>query len=458
MQKKNRSIKIIVRIISAIFILFAVMAVLLYCLYRFAYGRYSLPEWIRPSHEAMNNVVDYHSDIDFDEPANSELPRIDISMASDYKLSKDNYTKCSIQISNAEEYDLDESAAKIKIRGNTTQFADKKPYKIKFEEKTSLFGGGKEKSWVLLANVSDITGLHNYISMEIYRFIASEGTFVPMVQFVNLYINGDYQGVYNLCDQVETGKTRVPISGKIKATPEETDYLLENDMYAYYEGNAGEEGIGWFWLDKSITPFEVKSPDTEDSGYSKEYTDYIQNRLSEIYDVILTKDWDAIQNVIDVDSVINGFLVSMITNNVDISYKSVYYYLPAGGKLTYGPVWDMDMTFGEEKKTDYHLNIFEAAEMNAVFEQLMQVPEFRAAFSDRYRQIYPQLETFIMDKIDEAVSYAGSDLENEFIIRADWGRYGTAEYTAAQTYDESIAFMKKWTHERVDFLYSKYCN
>ena len=158
------------------------------------YGTFSIPSWARPTHDALEVVKDYHSNLDFDEISDSKLPRIDIIMDEDYMLSRDEYTQCEIQITNADKFDLPLSEAKLRIRGNSTSFADKKPYKIKFKEKTSLFGGGKEKSWVLLANVNDITGIHNYVSMKLYRYLSREDTFVPMVEFVNLYINGAYQG------------------------------------------------------------------------------------------------------------------------------------------------------------------------------------------------------------------------------------------------------------------------
>lgn len=452
---KKKSIKKIVISLAVLVAILIVIVTAFVWFYNHVYGTFSIPRWMRPTHEALKRVEDYHPYHNYNEPEDSFIPRIDIFMEEDYGLSGTKYTDCTVQISNADEYNLEASDAKIRIRGKTTQHSGKKPYKIKFLEETSLFGGGKEKSWVLLANATDITGIHNYVSLEVARKIMAEGTFVPMVHFVNLYINGKYQGVYNLCDQVEAGDMRVPISDKIEDTPSETDYLVVNDLYAYYEGYEGE-GLSWFWLDKTIAPIEVKSPDTDDYMYCEEYTDYIKKRLDDIYDVILTRDWNAIQDVIDTDSVINGFLGSIICNNEDISWKSVYFYLPAGGRLTYGPVWDMDLTFGAGSLNGYHSILGEKARYNVFFGQLLKVPEFEKALKDRYKEIYPSMEQFIEDKIDEAVSFVGNDLENEFNIRADWGRYGTAEYKAAQTYKESIDYMKLWTHERLEYLYSYY--
>ena len=446
-KKKIIKISIIVALVLLIF------AAAFFIVVKYLYGSFSIPSWFRSPHKALREVENYHSNLDFEDTDDSNIPRLDIIMDEDYKLGKNDYTDCYIQINNAEQYDLELTEAKIRIRGNSTSSADKKPYKIKFTDKISVFGGGKEKSWVLLANTNDITGIHNYVSMELYRHLAPEGTFIPRITFVNLYINGCYQGVYNFCDQVETGKTRVPISVKIKSKPEETDYLIVNDQYASCEG---EEGLEWFWLDKSITPIEIKSPDTSDEKYNKEYTEYLKNRLEEIYDVILSKDWEAIQNCVDIDSIINGFLVSIIADNPDIAYKSIYYYLPAGGKLTFGPVWDMDLTYGAGTSSFWVNILGEKSELNAIWRQLMKVPEFREVFTDRFMTVYIGLESFIIDKIHEAVNIAGNDLENEFHIRQNWGRQGSSDYIKAQTYEEAIDYMINWTHERLEYLYSYY--
>ena len=422
------------------------------------YGTFTIPAWMRIPHKPLQEVENYHSDLDFNDIDNSSLPRVDVLLDPDYKLGKKEYTECCIKITNAGEYNLASCEAKIKIRGNSTSVSDKKPYKIKFLKKKAVLGGSKEKNWVLLANANDNTGLHNYVSLELYRYLSAPGTFIPMVQFVNLYINGKYQGVYNLCDQIEPGKNRVPISSDIKARPEDTDYLIVNDDYASSIGQSGEKDVNWFWLDKSFTPIEIKSPDTSNENYSTEYTDYIKNRIENIYNVILSRDWEKIQKSIDIDSMINGFIVSIITDNVDIAYKSIYYYLPAGGKLTYGPVWDMDLTFGAGKTSFFVKILGEKSELNAIWKQLMEIDEFKKAFCERFKTVYPNLESFISEKINEAINIAGKELENEFMIRSRWVRYGDDGYTDAQSYEEAVSYMINWTHKRLNYLYSIYCN
>ena len=150
-------------------------------------------------------------------------------------------------------------------------------------------------------------------------------------------------------------------------------------------------------------------------------------------------------------------MVSIIANNEDIAYKSIYFYLPAGGKLTYGPVWDMDLTFGAGS-SDFLADLFgPKVNHNVIWKQLIKVEEFKNYFIERFKTVYPKLEDYINSVIDEAVSIAEKELENEFIIRSTWGRNGLDEYKSAKTYDEAIKLMKKWTHDRLEQLYSSYC-
>lgn len=117
----------------------------------------------------------------------------------------------------------------------------------------------------------------------------------------------------------------------------------------------------------------------------------------------------------------------------------------------------MDLTFGAGTSTGYKSAIGERSRHNAIFAKLFQVPEFKTAFVERFRELYPGIESFIGDTMDEAVELAGNDLENEFAIRAGWGRYGTDAYKTAGSYAEAIDFMKEWTPERLVYLYDMYC-
>ena len=135
--------------------------------------------------------------------------------------SKDVYVKGKISVKNVDkEYILDDLAMEIRGRGNYTwgstfnsdPMYNKRPYKIKLSEQQKLagVGEGKSKQWALLADHCDQSLLRNNI---VYSFAKSLSGIVwqPAVQSVEVYLNGDYIGVYLLCEQVQVNKNKIPI-------------------------------------------------------------------------------------------------------------------------------------------------------------------------------------------------------------------------------------------------------
>ncbi|MBQ4625622.1 MAG: CotH kinase family protein, partial [Clostridia bacterium] len=97
----------------------------------------------------------------------------------------------------------------IKGRGNSTWNNPKKPYNIKLDEKANLFGMGKSKKWSLLANYGDESLIRN---SAVFSAAQKTGVpYTPMGVSCDVYINGNYEGVYLLTTRVEVDKTRVNI-------------------------------------------------------------------------------------------------------------------------------------------------------------------------------------------------------------------------------------------------------
>lgn len=104
---------------------------------------------------------------------------------------------------------LYEGNLEIKLRGNSTKYRPKRPYKIKLEDKADLFGMGANKHWVLLANDIDHTLIRNKV---VYDFAAAIGMdYAPESVLAAVVLDGSYQGVYQLCEHVRVGKERVNI-------------------------------------------------------------------------------------------------------------------------------------------------------------------------------------------------------------------------------------------------------
>lgn len=275
------------------------------------------------------------------------LPVIEINTQNGAPvLDKETYVPCAVWVSNTEEeFTLNGAEAKIKGRGNTTWQLDKKPYKIKFSQKTDLFGFGKAKSWVLLADWFDGSMLRNRLAMSCGSLLGLEET--SCTQPVELYLNGRYDGVYLLCEQTETGSTRVDISEEIGRGDGQA-FLLELDNRAPYEG---KEGLDYFVLKDDLGTdkyYAVKSPETDEAGYDESVTANISRILGEIWNTVCTGSWAEIENAIDTRSFAATCIVHQLFKTYDAVAFSWYVFRDAapGSKLKSGPIWDFDMSVG----------------------------------------------------------------------------------------------------------------
>ena len=147
-------------------------------------------------------------------PSNFRIPTVHITTEGGKPIdSKDNYVKATFRFEDPSRFYTDEESleltGRIKGRGNTTWGMPKKPYRIKLDEKAHVFSRWGNKDWILLANYSDKTLLRNIMAMEISRICGMSWT--PMMLSVEVYLNGQYQGVYAFSDHKEVAGHRVNI-------------------------------------------------------------------------------------------------------------------------------------------------------------------------------------------------------------------------------------------------------
>lgn len=146
-------------------------------------------------------------------------------------VSKEDYLNASFHFVGATQHSDDTVfKTEVKGRGNSTWGMEKKPYRLKLNKKAPLLGLPEVKSFALLANYSDKTLLRNAISLCMARQLGLEYT--PSDHFVELYLNGEYQGVYQLTDKVYALK-KIIEDDEIVGTAGQPDpadgFLLELD-------------------------------------------------------------------------------------------------------------------------------------------------------------------------------------------------------------------------------------
>ena len=230
-------------------------------------------------------------------------------------------------------------------RGNASRDFPKKPWRIKFDKKQNVLDApAKAKKWTLINNYGDKTLMRNLLAFELSHRMGM--SYTPFGTAVDVLMNGEYKGCYQLCDQIDINKNRVPIT---EMTPEDNDgdaltggYLIEVDAYANKE-------TSWFNSNKG-NPVTIKSPD--DNEITSQQSQYIKNYFN-----TMEQQWST---YLDLNSFLRHFLVGELSGNTD-TYWSVYMYKDRNdSKLYTGPVWDFDLAFNNDKriypvnqKTDY---------------------------------------------------------------------------------------------------------
>lgn len=224
----------------------------------------------------------------------------------------------------------------IRERGNYSRNFDKKPYRIKFDEKQHVLDApAKAKKWTLINNYGDKTLMRNLLAFELSRRLGMPYT--PYGTAVDVLLNGEYKGCYQLCDQIQVHKNRVNITEMTIHDNEGSaltgGYFIEIDAYADQEKS-------WF---KSVkgNPVTIKSPD-EDSITTNQ-RNYIRSHFNKMED-------DPHQ-FIDKNTFLRHFLVGELSGNTD-TYWSVYMYKQRDDDTMFtGPVWDFDLAFDNDNRT-----------------------------------------------------------------------------------------------------------
>ena len=317
-----------------------------------------------------------------------EIPAVVINTNDGSGINdKETYVKSSVSVLNAEdEYCFESVSAGVKGRGNSTWTMPKKPYRIKFDKKQSMFGTEyKAKSWTLLANYADKSLLRNYVTYDFAENIG-EFPFVSVHQPVDLYLNGSYEGVYLLCDQIQAGEGRVEIDEEI-AEDGNNGFLIERDMRAPEEGFLDQDYFKFGGED-----YAIKSPDTEsDEFIAKKDVEiaYIKDYLQHSWDAISSGTWDEVKSWIDVESFLNCYIIDEVLETIDAGQSSSYFYKAKNGLLKKGPLWDYDLSSGNfnygpaNQTTCAPNNGIWAGTANAWYKHLLTRAEFQAALASR---------------------------------------------------------------------------
>jgi len=384
--------------------------------------------------------------------------------------------------------DVERAQCGSRLRGNSTQSFPKLPFALKFEEKVGPQGLPTDKRWELLANWMDRTMLRNAVAQDVARRTAdalSDGLgWNPRGMNVELVINGRHVGNYSLIEKVKIDADRIDIrdcyedvvdDGNANPTVADCGYLLEFDD-AMDEVNCFRTGRGLPVMFKDEVPA------------NGDIFNAVKAKVESIEANLEAGDYEAAYELLDINSVIDYFLVQELTFNNEYKHpKSVYMYMDGDGKLTAGPVWDFDWQtfiipdqvrayggnyvdqlrnvdewlYGGSKLAERTFPIFGeydyANDMPYMWYPLLfKDAAFRSKVQERWNSIYPVLlqvsdeidrlaeQNRVSDRFNSAMWPTTRDLKNT--VGAAFN--GDEE----MSFDEAIQSMKKAYADRLEWM------
>lgn len=371
-----------------------------------------------------------------------ELPIVHLTVPEPI-YDKHNYVDMTFDLVNTED-EAHDVGGSIRWRGNSTATYPKKPYRIKFNQKVSLFGLQKAKDWVLLADYLDPSCMHNYAAF--YLGAASDAlAFTPTVHHVNLYLNGEFMGLYTLCEQIEEDAGRIDIEQTI--TPDMTDLADFNfyvclDEYAPEESGA-VEGETYFYIAWCNKYFSLEYPTKQDFCSDEQFYaffDQLESYYNKILDACRDGNTKKMEKYMDVDSLIDHMIIDQIMGERDHVWKSFYSYQIAGEKLAFGPIWDYDYSLyipWTNEPNEYYTVDTKIEYSNEFFRGVARSPELYERLCERYQSYWSDV---LGDCISEVQGYrAGIDTSLE-LNRELW--YGDKPDIADDNYQFLLKFLK----------------
>ena len=416
-----------------------------------------------------------------------------LSYVESNKNNRDNKAKIAIVNENGvtEYCDTAETSSEIKGRGNATWGYRKKPYQIKLSAKTAILGMDKAKTWILLANYTDQSALHNALAFELGGDLG-----VPYnieYNFVNLYIDGEYRGLYMICEKVQIDGNRIDISELEKdnelANPDvdlstlsqktvTSGTIFKNSIlksYTYTVGVKSPEDITGGYLveldnirgssepsrftTKNGNTYVVKSPEFA----SKEEMEYIASLFADMEEAVYSetgynKKGKHYTEYIDIESFAAVYTVQELLKNWDAYISSMFFYKDKDGadgtaKIYCGPVWDMDNTLGNINfNKEFGTDTAYLWAQNGVFQNyhrglaapLMKHYEFASAVATIYGTAYDKTKEYLSAGgwFEQSVEKIYSSV---MMDRTRWKMYDEKEWLLAYTRVKFVQFDKYGT-------------
>ena len=381
------------------------------------------------------------------------MPIVSIDTLGNSVTTKEYYVDAQVTIYDENgAVNIDASDISIRLRGNMTLNAPKKSYRIKFPAKQNplTIGDGAAKSWNLVANYHDASLMRNMTAYQLGE-IMDNMPYAANGRSVEVYVNGDYQGVYFLVESVNVNKNRVNIT--------ESPDLVEDNGYLIQMSRYAEDNV--FTVD--CCNYEVKSDVSADAAIAEQQVDYIADYTEKALHALKSGDQEAVAQYIDIPSLIDNCIANEICKNVDSGWDSYYMSKDAGGKLTFNPMWDYDLALGNNTEAKgvaepeglCIYNITDScANSNPWLCYAIECDWFRELLRERWDEKLAELQTisdFVVNEAEQNLASYDRNFER-------WNLLGSAIYNepeeiaALTTHKAHAEYLADWLDTRIAWL------
>jgi len=356
--------------------------------------------------------------------------------------------------SHVEYGDFEDVSVRLRGRGNSTWWdgEDKRPLRFRFEEAQSLMGSAYEATdWILLADLFDRSLMRNYAALTFADSLGSM-RFTPRPHHVQLYVNGEYMGVYLLTDERNVQPGRLEIAWD--PDPARSGFMLELDARAPQSGEYDDT-----FVTVHGKHYDIRYP-SRNSQRTQAHVNYVRNYLEVVSRTIRSGNFGKTIALIDLDTFVDFYLVQELFKNADVHSLSVFMHITGEGaerRLYMGPVWDFDIAAGNKRDMPLGSNpyyIF-AAVVNYWYRYLMQMPEFREAVTERWNEIRDEQVVQMIANIRDRAERYHDEFARNFERHPVMGVRGfgsPAEILAILTFAGQAEHLAQWFEARSVWL------
>lgn len=352
----------------------------------------------------------------------------------------------------------------IELRGSSSLSFAKKNYGLETRDEdgennnVSLLGMPRENDWVLHGPYSDKSLMRNVLAFHIS---SATGRYTPRTRWCELFINNSYYGLYVLMEKIKRDDNRVDIAN---LRPEDIsgDELTGGYIFSIERDDEGP-GRGWYSPYTDNCFYKFQDPDHDE--LAPEQKAYLENFITSFETAMNGPNAAAVyNNYIDVGSWVDYWLATEIYKHID-NYKFSFYMYKRkdsnGGKLHFGPQWDLNLAFGnfdfaQDPGPDGWSYVWANLGYLRPFwvVTLTDMPEIQNRIDCRWRELRqgPWRTDSLMAFIDENAALIEQARVRNFERWPVLGQYVWPNSYVGQDYDDELNFLKQWLQSRLEWM------